>query len=1033
MKVDGNNLSFTLMYVPLRVVCYVYFCVFICIFKCYLFSVVLYSHVNFEFLNVLKVYYSLVILLNCILFSIKLTDAKQLKLDDWCGTVPVRKFFTTHGEHQTAPELSQDTPLDKEIVKPTLDKKVTVMEKKSGDVRKIDEILRLDYNTVETTIKNIKQAPEDLELQKNIIDTPSGIAFQAKDEILTSEYKSVETTSITKKAPDSIKSQENTNLTYSPTTSIIEAADGIEPSQFKNVETDKIIKDTTTDYVEAKDEILTSAMKKGSDIGESQRNNVNIIDTPEGNIAMEVENTFLDNLEKKLVENPNPHVYLRELHSGQLIVDFEPQENVFNLKVQVTKSPSGEIQFVLFKNLSSHIRPCESCESVCEQSTNVETLILKVVRSECKLKRTLTDCKKVCYDAENSMLEKRLAIKRTAKMERENIRKFVENQILNIIPKESQSHSCRSTDKENNTIELYKEEIDMFYDNNKGEIKLNVHGANGAKACISANLTRTLSGDIAMNVRDMNYVGVFADSSKECPVLLKKSPSGAYILYVGYQKPDHKPNTILKRSASGQMLIVITEPVLKSFLHPTPPLQEIAKEKLYKVRVKNASSRTTTLPAFLKMTKSENFVLILDKEFEKQFNNHIMKYLNDYSQCYIELQKTASDTMEINFDTKCTENAILVKTPSGYLRILVNGEEYNSVSQTLFKVDSNKSAKAFDELLRQIHTLSLPGCSQSKNKAETSLKKQSSDSQLLDSDKNSHLTNSNRPIKIQKTSSGQYAVVLEKNSKKALLTDLNNYLNVNTKGLVPVRKMGSGDIMIILDPEGQSTDLYGSLTITPSGNVYVTMDENVLKALSNAPSGMTGLGSHHIIKKVKHPENKGVDTNCSAYLDACLCHPSCICSDLLACVDKSGNSQDIKCGYLHKTKKILRRNLPCNPSKCFASCCIKNTFTRTNVRENQICECLNPSYSEQRNVQQCYCLYDSVCTINENLSSEILAAISPCSETDNMSSSETLDDSVEEFTSFSSNISIESCKYDWDYLPPQLPPFLTNFNPVVIT
>lgn len=977
----------------------------------------------------LKVYFSLVILLYCILFSIKLTDAKQLKLDDWCGTVPVRKFYTTHGEHQTAPEQSQDTPPDKEILKPRLDKKVTVMEKKSGDVRKVDEILRLDYNRVETTVKNIKQASEDLELQKNKIDTPSGIAFQAKDEILTSEYKSVETSSITKKAPDCIKSQENTNLTYSPTTSIIQSADGIEPSQYKSVETDKTIKDTTTNYVQAKDEILTSVM--GSDIGESQRNNVSIIDTPEGNIAMEVENTFLDKLEKKLVENPNTYVYLRELHPRQLIVNFEPQENVFNLKVQVTKSPSGEIQFVLFKKLSSHIRPCESCESVCEQSTNVETLIFKVVRSECKLKGTLTDCKKVCYDAENSMLEKRLAIKETAKMERENIRMFVENKILNVIQNESQLHSCRSTDKENNTIELYKEKIDMFYDSNRGEIKLNVHGANGAKACVSANLTRTLSGNIAMNVRDMNCVGVFADSSKECPVLLKMSPSGAYILYVGYQKPEHKPNTILKRSASGQILIVITEPVLKSFLHPILPLQEIAKEKLYKVRVKNASSRTTTLPAFLKMTKSENFVLILDKEFEKQFNNHMMNYMNDYSQCYIELEKTASDTMEINFDTKCTENAILVKMPSGYLRILVNGEEYNSLSETLFKVDSNKSSKAFDELLRQINTLSSPGCSQSKNKAETSLKKQSSDSQLLDSDKNSHLTNSNRPIKIQKTSSGQYAVVLEKNSKKAFLTDLNNYLNVNAKGLVPVRKMGSGDIMIILDPEGQSTDLYGSLTITPSGNVYVTMDENVLKALSTAPCGMTGLGSHHIIKKVKHPENKGVDTNCSAYLDACLCNPSCICSDLLACVDKGRNSQDIKCGS-YKTKKKLPRNLPCNPSKCFASCCIKNTFTRT-VTENQICECLNPSYSEKRNVQQCYCLYDSVCTRDENLSNEILAAISPCSETDNMSSSETLDDSVEEFTSFSSNVSTESCIYDWDYLPPQLPPFLTNFNPVVIT
>lgn len=945
----------------------------------------------------------------------------------------LRKSYKIHEGHQKA-SVSQDTPHGKENETSSVDNKVTFKENEMENVEKVDEIVRLDYKSVKTTMK---QVPGELSNIKT--DAPTGTVFQPVTETLTSEYKSAETSKIMEKPPDINKSKENLSLADAPPANI-QATDNIMPH--RSVEADKVIKNIRTSYVEAKDEIWAPeyksvetnkvVMEKVPDISEPQRNNANIIDTPSGSVAMAIENTFLDKLEKKLIENPNTHVYLRELNSRQLIVDFKPQENVSNLKVHVTKSPTGEIQFVLFKNLSTYMRPCESCETVCEQAIDVESLILKVVRSECKLKGTPTDGRKVCDEAASSISNKRQAARKTAKMEREDIRNFIEDVILNKIPKEAKMHKCRLTDKERNSIELDKKEMEIFYDNNRGEIKLNVQGENGAKACVEANLRRTLSGNIVMDIKDMNCVGVIADSSKECPVLLKKSSSGAYMLFVGYEKPEQEPNTILKRTESGQMLIVITEPILKSLILPKPPLQELANHKLYKVSVKSASSRIIAIPAFLKMTTSGNYLLVLDKEFEKQFNDHIMNSMSDHNQCHIELQKTASDDIVINFDKQCTENtchnkqnALLVKTSSGHLRILVNDEKYNTLSQNLIKVNSNKSSKAFEELLRHIHTLSSPGCSQSKDITERSFRKQSSESQFLDSDNSSHF---DRPIKIQKTPSGQYAVVLDKNSKMAFLTDLRNYLNLNNKGHVPVRRMGSGDIMIFLDPEGQSTDLYGSSRVTPSGNVYVTMDENVLKVLSAKPSGMTELGSHHIIKKVMHPENKGVDTNCSTDLDACLCDPFCICRDLLECVDKRRRSQDTKRGYFYKTKKIL----PC-PSKCYASCCMKNRFNRTNVTESP-CECLNPSYNEQKSIHQCYYVHESLCNMNKTLSNELLVASCSSKETDNSTSlSEIFDDSVEEFPNLTSYESEENSKYDWNYLPPQLPPFLNNFKPFAVT
>lgn len=912
-----------------------------------------------------------------------------------------------HKGCQIASQQLQYTPHDEHKVVLEVDQKVTPEKKKLENVKKVGNLLRpLEYNIVKTTVSTNEQ-PELIDKTTNKqpeMTQPLGTGSQSAHEVSTLKYKSEEAGKLIKNVPSSYD---------------IQTRNEILTSEYKNVESKKAV------------------IKQVPEVSEPKGNNVNIIDTPSGTIAVEVENTFLAILEKKLLENPNMHVYLRELNSGQLIIDFKPQENVSNLKVQVTKSPTGEIQFVLFKNLSKYIYPCESCEYVCEQATDVESIVLKVVRSQCKQKEFSTDTtRKVCNEAQkNSISKNRLAAKKTAKMEREDIRNFVEDILLHEIPKVRKIHTCRLTDEERNSI---RKEMEIFYESSRGKLKLNVQGANGTTACVEANLTRTLSGNIAMDIEDMNCVGVIADSSKECPVLLKKSASGAYILFVGYQRPEQEPNTVLRRTASGHMLIVITEPALTSLILPIPSFEELVQQKICRVRVKGASSRVTSLPAFLKLTSSGNYILVLDKEFEKQFNDRIINSMNDHSQCYVELQKTASDAIVINFDNECNikkchdkQNALLVKTPSGHLKILVNGSEYSRLTQNLRKVDSSRSSKAFEELLQHMHILSSPGCSRSKNKPEGPFKKQNSDSQLLDSDKNAHLTNFDRPIKIQKTPSGQYAVVLDKNSKKAFLTDLKNYLSVNIKGLVPVRRTSPGDIIIVLDTKGQTTDLYGSLTITPSGNVYVTMDENVLKALSAPPSAMTQLGSHHIIKKVKHPENKGVDSNCTALCDGCLCDPSCICKDLLECVDKRKKSQQLKCGYSNKITNSLRRNLPCNASKCYASCCIKNRFTRTNVTENFPCECVNPSFSEQRNTQQCYYMYNSGLPTHENLSNELVMS-NPCSEADkNMSSTYVLGDSLKEFNSLTSNESVDSSTYDWNYLPPQLPSFLGNFRPIV--
>lgn len=914
-----------------------------------------------------------------------------------------------HRQQQIAPRLVQYDSSCKEGVK-----KVNDNVKRKGK---------------ELAIRVIKPVPQINNAEKHITDTTSDNILQIEDECLILEYDTAETN----KADLKDESLENNRVAdetlISEDKSVGRAKLSNEETKFKDFQkeydsTINSVKVAQTGYKATTSEF--NSMETDKVVVKIVPNKVNITDTPSGNVGIKVENTFLDKLEKKLTENPDTHVYLRELNPGQLIVDFEPQENVTNLKMQVTKSPGGETQFVLFRNLSPIIQPCEFCDTVCEQATSIETLQLKVIRGDCKLRGDHPDSKrKTCYNVDKDTKWKENlqspSAKKTVKLAREEMRNFVEDTLLNQIPNEI----------------------------NRGKIKLNVQGANGSFNYVETNVKRTLSGNITMDIKDMNCAGLIANSLTERPVLLKKSSSREYTLFVGGQAPEQPPNTILRRTASGDMLVVITEPVLRSIFPPMPSVEEYSQE-LYRVSVKGASSRVTALPAILKMTSSHNYVLVLDKEFEKQFNDRIINCMKDYSECNVQLQKIASDAIVINFDNNSNENtchskqnAILVKTLSNHLKIFVNGQVFNTLLENIVEEDSKK---IYEQLLQKIDTLgidnvsilSIPGSSNPKKKPKSLFKKQSSDSQLLEQKKSSILTNFDRPIKIQKTASGQYAVVLDRDSKKSFLTDLKNYLSINTNGRVPIKKDESGDIIIVLDTKEQSTDLYGSLKITPSGNVYVTMDENVLKALSNKPPGMTDLGSHHIIRKVKNPENKGVATDCNDHQDAYICSLSCTCKDLLECVDKKRTSQETKQGP--SSIKSIRRHIPCNPDKCYASCCTRNRYSHDNVTMKP-CECVNPSYSEQINIQQCYYMYDSVCRMNENTCANWLNELSDTSSLiDNeISSTDIVDNLTVDFNKRSKAIqqsnlnvncelkSVDSSKYDWKYLPPQLPPFLRNF------
>lgn len=784
-----------------------------------------------------------------------------------------------------------------------------------------------------------------------------------------------------------------------------------------------------------------------------------------GSFAIELNDKLISQITERSTNDPVMYVGIKETApgSGQSNLIFNPPPNVSLIKIIVTKTPSDNLSFEIDKNMVKTLFPGKTRNNEVEDCKSSVSIDVKKSSSSqfdnvrSKKQKNL----KVINEYGNLAIEiKNNANKNEIKMNLEcdttAVEKIKRNQLLSsqtgkdiALNTKRYNEGISLLNSENTNIDQIRE-LHTLYNNHVETINIKIYGENGVIASTNADVTKTSSGNIALELKNISSVGEISSKNKDRPVLLERSLSGMYKLFLERTRNIKAPNSVLRKTLAGSVLVIITEPVMKS-VSCSNYHAVTSNPKLFKVRTKgNHIGNIALHKAVLKLTPSGNYILVLDKEFELQHTNTIKKTLEE-TECYVELTKTDSDTIILDFDDNNDEqnshkqNAVLVKSPSGHLKIYVNGPNFENVSKGI-SISRLIKAESLEEFLVK------PLARESKKPKDASIQldiKYTSDTNLNEKirvkfqDRKGLFAGQSAMLK--RTSSGKYAVILSKESKKTLANDLRNYLAHSSQDRIPITKNYEGEITIVLDAESESKGQYGSLKITPSGNIYVLVQESVIQEMiKNNTNKQTcaDLGSKHLIRKIMHPEDKGVATNCNARPEDGLCDESkCVCEKIKDKAKKnfSGKEEKLelikqKCGISLKTKKATKisseegRYSP----NCKENCC---TLKKRNVSPHIVIKPFDCNNEEKRpNVNnQCYYVFESICPLHKNrydtMSNEILEISGLCKYPDIRDSS---DSSIKDIDQPDSTCYQESSKSDeWDsltFLPPQLPPFLRNIT-----
>lgn len=614
------------------------------------------------------------------------------------------------------------------------------------------------------------------------------------------------------------------------------------------------------------------------------------------------------------------------------------------------------------------------------------------------------------------------------------------------------------TTKETDNEIILNDLLQMYDANSKMDV--NVLGENGSVTEIKATLTKTLSGNLAVDVYELALLVDMPTNEKRRGVVLKKNKTGFYDLDI---RPINEcPNAVIRKTASGGVLVVLTDPVLKS----TTTGKLMLKEKLFKLKIKNRDE-VNDPPAVLKSTPSHNYIFVVDKEYEKGYKNTINNAVEDNTECCINMSRTSSGNFMITFgdsdqispkDSRpdFISNALLVKSPSGNMKILKKKS-----SEKLQSRRSSAESKVFSELLKKLPITSKEFRKESGQTSRISSVKSCSESNMYDMVKifNPDRTNLlKQPLDaLKKTNSGQYAVVLGKESKKDILNSLKSYLQNNSHGLIPVKRTESGEITVVLNGDQNEKTHYGSLKITPSGNIYVMVEKNLAKELAketysakvnSIECSTDDTRSLHLIDKLKRPVNKAVSTSCNAQPDACCCEPSkCVCKELQC------NAKDWSLPTKEKEESLklfnpqmcgvdwgnVKRNPDgsfkvCDP-KCLEKCCNlkkSSNYVNLNLKDNltnvviKPCTCKPVLHRNPHAEEQCYFVINAVNPNHkdryDSVSNDLLEISDLCykaSESERFKNSKSI--KVIPKTARNDNA------FNWDsfhFLPPQLPAFL---------
>lgn len=133
-----------------------------------------------------------------------------------------------------------------------------------------------------------------------------------------------------------------------------------------------------------------------------------------------------------------------------------------------------------------------------------------------------------------------------------------------------------------------------------------------------------------------------------------------------------QPNAILRKTPSGIVLIIATEPLDQ--VHDR--LLALLPETYTKLKVLQDDDSIYEFPGVLKSTPSRNYVLAIDKEFEKCLKATVKNIIKDDSTAILTLRKSESGSHMVKFgccsNEPQTEIGILKKTRSGNIKIISN-------------------------------------------------------------------------------------------------------------------------------------------------------------------------------------------------------------------------------------------------------------------------------------------------------------------------------------------------------------------------
>nr|XP_026496427.1 uncharacterized protein LOC113400943 [Vanessa tameamea] len=198
----------------------------------------------------------------------------------------------------------------------------------------------------------------------------------------------------------------------------------------------------------------------------------------------------------------------------------------------------------------------------------------------------------------------------------------------------------------------------------------------------------------------------------------KKSFDNAYSKESTNEEQEEIKNTVIDKSFKDNFSQPSKSSLKKYNLHDT---KEHKKEcnnngnkinNLHEVKFKGVNNCKDKETIFaIKETSSENFKIVLDKEFEIYHKQAIKEYEGDNSVQFAELLKTSSGHFVINFRENSDDDknkVLLIKTESGNIKVLVDKSKTDSLLTRKDSMSSNfvMTANDLNKLLIQSQSIS---------------------------------------------------------------------------------------------------------------------------------------------------------------------------------------------------------------------------------------------------------------------------------------------------------------------------------------